>query len=57
MFTTNRKVGYHLTLPELRGLTPQEAVLLEKQIKKELELIKEQLEKLDKPQNINVKIR
>ena len=57
MFTANRKVGYHLTLSELRKLTPQEAFLLDKRIKKKLELLKEQLEKLEKTQNINVKIR
>lgn len=57
MFTANRKVGYHMTLSELRKLTPQESFLLEKRIKKELQILKEQLEKSEKTQNINVKIR
>ena len=57
MFTANRKVGYHMTLSELRKLTPQESFLLEKWIKKELQILKEQLEKSEKTQNINVKIR
>ena len=57
MFTANRKVGYHMTLSELRKLTPQESKLIEKRIKKELQILKEQLEKSEKTQNINVKIR